>query len=461
MPGVDTLLSVLSREHELSRIPAGVLAGAARQTVSDLRRRILEDPEHMTAADLNPEEVARRAADAARNKMRPNLDTVINASGVVVHTNLGRSPLAASAMDHLCRVAGRYSNLEFDLARGKRGIRYACVEELLCELTGAQAAMAVNNNAGAVLLALESMAKGREVIVSRGELVEIGGSFRIPDVMEKSGCRLKEVGTTNRTHPADYEKAVSEDTALLLKVHTSNYGMIGFTAEVDLADLVSLGKKYGLPVMNDLGSGTLIDFGTYGLAREPTVTAAVETGADIVTFSGDKLLGGPQAGIIVGSKDMIEKIKKNPLTRALRIDKLTLAALEMTLREYRDSRQAVENIPTLRMITAPVAAVRKKAESLASMLIEIDDSRLSANIQESVSKAGGGSFPFLEIPTSCLAIQIKGMSPDRLERHLRRSQPPVIGRIEKDTFMMDLRTVAENEISVIKDTLIPILQQTA
>ncbi|MFP4446642.1 MAG: L-seryl-tRNA(Sec) selenium transferase, partial [Desulfosudaceae bacterium] len=316
------------------------------------------------------------------------------------------------------------------------------------------------NNAGAVLLALESIARGREVIVSRGELIEIGGSFRIPDVMEKSGCRLIEVGTTNRTHPADYLAAISGETALLMKVHTSNYGLVGFTAEVSLADMAVLGKKHNIPVMNDLGSGTFIDFADYGLAYEPTVDAAVSAGADIVTFSGDKLLGGPQAGIIVGKKTIIARLRKNPLTRALRIDKLTLAALEITLRQYRDKTQAVRTIPTLKMITAPIEEIAEKAARLARALNEIGDSRLIVTIQESFSRAGGGSFPFLKIPTRCVAVAVDGLSADRLERRLRQSRPPIIGRIEKELFLLDPRTLADSEISVIKDAFATMLRST-
>jgi L-seryl-tRNA(Ser) seleniumtransferase len=408
---------------------------------------------------LSAEKTAAKAAEKAHRAMMPNLDRVINATGVVIHTNLGRSLLSQKAAEHIVRVATGYSNLEFDLAQGKRGIRYACVEELLCELTGAEAAMAVNNNAGAVLLCLESLARDREVLVSRGELVEIGGSFRIPDVMKKSGAILKEVGTTNRTHPRDYEGAISDKTALLMKVHTSNYSMIGFTSEVSLAELTALGRKHGLPVMNDLGSGTLVDFRKYGLAYEPTIGEAVAAGADVVTFSGDKLLGGPQAGIIVGKKDILAAIRKNPLTRALRIDKLTLAALEITLREYRDPDRAVEAIPTLKMMTAPVARVQEKCERLLAMLKATGDARLRTEIVAGVSRAGGGSFPLLDIPTRCVSIEIAGLSPDRLEQALRGGRPPVIGRIEKEMLLLDLRTVAEDELAIIRDALLSVLNR--
>ena len=459
VPGVDTVLELLKKAPVLADFPLSLLTGAARTAVADFREAILSGRDDLTAESLSAENAATRAADKARQAMMPNLDRVINATGVVIHTNLGRSLLSKKAAEHMVRVATGYSNLEFDLSLGKRGLRYACVENLLCELTGAQAAMAVNNNAGAVLLSLESLARDREVIVSRGELVEIGGSFRIPDVMKKSGAILKEVGTTNRTHVRDYEGAITENTGLLMKVHTSNYSMIGFTAEVSLKELSELGKKYNLPVMNDLGSGTLVDFRQYGLAYEPTVGEAVAAGADVVTFSGDKLLGGPQAGIIVGKQEYLAAIRQNPLTRALRIDKLTLAALEMTLRDYRDPDKAVDAIPTLKMITTPAAQILEKCERLIDLLIAINDGRMQTDIIDGVSRTGGGSFPLLDIPTKCVTVKIDGLSAAGIENTLRRARPAVIGRIEKETFIMDLRTVSDDELFIINDTFRALLAQ--
>ena len=373
----------------------------------------------------------------------------INATGVVVHTNLGRSLLSTDAIENLLLISGRYSNLEFDLSAGKRGIRYSCVEDILCELSGAESAMVVNNNAGAVLLCLETIAKEKKVVVSRGELVEIGGSFRIPDVMAKSGCILKEVGTTNRTRLKDYENAIENDTGLLLKVHTSNYSIVGFTASVSLKEMVELGTKYHIPVMEDLGSGTFIDFSKYGMSKEPTVQESVASGADVVTFSGDKLLGGPQAGVIVGKKDILDKIKQNPLTRALRIDKLTLAALESTMRLYRDPDKALEKIPTLRMLTIPISQIEKKARQLAMMLEDIGNLNLCVKILNRSSKAGGGALPLLDIPTKCAGVKVKGVSANSIERYMRVNRPPVIGRIEEDMFIMDLRTVQDDELQMI------------
>jgi L-seryl-tRNA(Ser) seleniumtransferase len=385
--------------------------------------------------------------------MQPKLRRVVNATGVVIHTNLGRSLLAPEAVENLAGVAGRYSNLEYDLEAGRRGSRYMAVRDLLCEITGAEDAMVVNNNAGAVLISLETIARSRNVVVSRGDLVEIGGSFRIPDVMAKSGAVLREVGTTNRTHLRDYEGAIDPDTALLLKVHWSNYSIVGFTAQVPLRELVELGARRGIPVMEDLGSGTFIDFSRYGLLKEPTVQDSVASGADVVTFSGDKLLGGPQAGVIVGRRPLIESIRKNPINRALRIDKLTLAALESTLRLYRDEARAVAAIPTLRMLTESENAVQPRAEELARRLQAIGDSRLKVEIVRLSSKAGGGSLPLLDLPSRCLRVQVDGLTANQLELKLRRNDPPIIGRIENGAFLMDARTLQPDEAPIIAAAL--------
>ncbi|MDX1707655.1 MAG: L-seryl-tRNA(Sec) selenium transferase, partial [Desulfobacterales bacterium] len=293
-------------------------------------------------------------------------------------------------------------------------------------------------------------ARNKEVIVSRGELVEIGGSFRVPDVMAKSGALLKEVGTTNRTHLRDYETAIGPQTGLLLKVHTSNYSVVGFTAEVSLRELVDLGAAHQLPVMEDLGSGTFIDFSKYGLLKEPTVQESVDAGTDVVAFSGDKLLGGPQAGIIVGKKKIIDTIKQNPMTRALRIDKLTLAALEGTLRLYRDEARAVRQIPTLRMIMMSLPEIKIRAKDIAERLKRIDDSRIHIHLLERASKTGGGALPLMELPSLCVGIQIDGISPNRIEKKLRQNDPPIIGRIEDDLFVMDPRTIQEDEFAIIE-----------
>ena len=450
LPGVNHILELAKAEPFFENIPKSVLVGSVRSVVEDIRTNILDENRKITEKSLSDSPILEKVRNVVINTMTPNLKRIINATGVVVHTNLGRSLLAAEAVQNLSIIAGRYSNLEFDLSKGVRGSRYSCVEDILCELSGAEAAMVVNNNAGAVLLCLETMAGGKKVIVSRGELVEIGGSFRIPDVMAKSGGILKEVGTTNRTHLKDYECAIENDTALLLKVHTSNYSIVGFTANVSLKELVVLGAKYHIPVMEDLGSGTFIDFSKYGIEKEPTVRESVATGADVVTFSGDKLLGGPQAGIIVGKKDTIDKIKKNPITRALRIDKLTLAALESTLSLYRDQEKAIDAIPTLRMLTLPFNYIEKKAKQLGKMLEDIGDVRMCIELINLSSKAGGGALPLLDLPSKCVGVKVQGMSANNIEKQMRENRPPVIGRIEEDFFIMDLRTIQDDELAIIE-----------
>lgn len=449
LPGVDHLLNLAAADTAFADIPKTVLTSAVRRVLARYRNVILADDPAMTAAEIADAALLSEIAQTTRAAMALNLARTINATGVVVHTNLGRSLLAQPAVDHILSIAGRYSNLEYNLETGKRGSRYSLVEDLICEISGAEAAMVVNNNAAAVLLSLDTIARNREVIVSRGELVEIGGSFRIPDVMAKSGAILKEVGATNRTHPADYQRAITPETGLLLKVHASNFGMVGFTASVSLTDLVALGEKYGLPVMEDLGSGTFVDFSRYGLTKEPTVQESVAAGVDIVTFSGDKLLGGPQAGIIVGTKPIIDKIKQNPLTRALRIDKMTLAGLESTLRLYRDEKTAVTAIPTLRMLTCSMADIAARAETLKSMIDAMGDSRVSATLHDLPSRAGGGALPLLELPSRGVGIAINDMTAAMIENRMRRQSPPIIGRIIDDLYLMDMRTVQTDELPEI------------
>ena len=450
LPAVDRVLAVLEPASTDRDIPRSVLVKSVRETLDALRAQILNGRPELDENALDEVAVARRAARLARRRMQPNLCRTINATGVVVHTNLGRSRLAAAAMEQLQVIAGGYSNLEFDLATGNRGSRYSAVEDLLCEITGAEAGLVVNNCAAAVLITLDTLARDREVIVSRGELVEIGGSFRVPDIMAKSGARLREVGTTNRTHRRDYENAINDRTALLLKVHQSNFAISGFTKAVSLSELVALGHRHQLPVVEDLGSGTFIDFSQYGLFPEPTVQSSVDAGTDIVTFSGDKLLGGPQAGVLVGRKEWIDRIKANPLNRAMRIDKMTLTAFESTLRLYRDEPQAVAEIPTLRMLTEPLAVTTARTDRLAARLNALGQGQLTIKTEPAVARAGGGSLPLLEIPSRCLMVQREGLSAQALERFMRRQHPPVIGRIENDHFVMDLKTVQEDELATIE-----------
>jgi L-seryl-tRNA(Ser) seleniumtransferase len=459
LPGVDRMIELARQRPEFDDAPNSVLVNAIRTALEALRHQILSSPGTGAIAPPGDDEILQMTAGALRETLRLKLKPLVNATGVVVHTNLGRSLLADEALENIAAVARSYSNLEYDLDAGRRGSRYSHVEALLCEITGAEAAMVVNNCAGAVLLCLDTVARGRKVVVSRGELVEIGGSFRVPDVMAKSGAILAEVGTTNRTHLRDYENAIDENTALLLKVHRSNFSVVGFTAEVSLAELAELGRRHGIPVMEDLGSGTFIDFSRYGLAKETTVQESVNTRADLVTFSGDKLLGGPQAGIILGQKKLIDRVKLNPVTRALRIDKLTLAAFESTLRLYRDEQTAVSTIPTLRMLVASKKETAATARRLMDRLSGLGHPALKLELRDLVSKAGGGALPLLELQGTGVQIQIVGISANRIQTRLRRNEPPIIGRIENDCFLIDPRTLLDDDFATIADAFDRILKE--
>jgi L-seryl-tRNA(Ser) seleniumtransferase len=377
------------------------------------------------------------------------LDRVVNATGVVLHTNLGRAPLSRAALARLAVIGRRYSNLELDVQTRERGWRGSHVDALLGWLTGAEASLVVNNNAAAVLLALETLAHGREVVVSRGELIEIGGAFRIPDIMVRSGARLVEVGTTNRTRVTDYAAAIRPDTALLLKVHPSNFRVLGFTQAPTTHELVELGRGRGVPVMEDLGSGAFLDLRRFGLPHEPMAPETVAAGADLVTFSGDKLLGGPQAGIVVGRRELVARLRQNPLTRALRIDKLTLAALEATLRAYETPEAALHEIPTLRMLTEPEARVRRRARRCLRALPPAVRTALDARVVGTRGQAGGGALPLAELPTAALALGSAAHPATALEARLRAGRPPVIGRIAEDRLLLDCRTVADDEVPLL------------
>lgn len=445
LPGVDRVLDLLEHGGAAEPVPRSVMTRCVRDILGHVRDEIIAAKDVSGMCPVSEEEIVAMVRKAIRRAMNFNLKNVVNATGVVIHTNLGRSLLAARVAEHLVLISSKYSNLEFDLEKGVRGSRYSVVEDILCELTGAESAMVVNNNAGAVFLALDTLARGREVIVSRGQLVEIGGSFRIPDVMARSGACLVEVGTTNRTHLTDYEDAITDETALVLKVHTSNYSVVGFTSEVPLKELVSLGKRFNVPVMEDLGSGSFVDLSKYGLAKEPTVQETIGAGVDVVTFSGDKMLGGPQAGIILGKRVFIEKIKKNPMNRALRIDKMTLAALEATLHIYRDENDALSSIPTLRMLTLPKQAIAQKAKRLKRKLDKWGDKRLDVRLVDGSSRVGGGALPLQDLPSTLVAVTIDKVSVSALEHYMREFDPPIVGRIEDDRFLIDLRTVQKGE----------------
>lgn len=425
------------------------LKQAVRSVLEQLRASLARE---MTV-DLSPEAIYTRVRQAILSAESPSLRRVINGSGVVVHTNLGRAPLAAAAEVALKETAWGYSNLEFDLVSGERGERYSHVEQLLCELTGAEAALVVNNNAAAVMLALSSLAAGHEVIVSRGELVEIGGSFRIPEVMRQSGAILVEVGATNRTHPRDYIGAMTDQTALLLKVHTSNFAIVGFAAEVTTEAMARIGQEAGIPTMVDAGSGCLLDLARFGIGGELTVQQYLQAGADLVTFSGDKLLGGPQAGLIVGRRELVEKMKRHQLLRALRIDKLTLAALEATLRLYRDERVALSEIPVLRMLTASLDTLSRQAQRMQRRLRRLLPPSVSLRLCDGFSSPGGGSYPLLQLPSRLIEVQVDAMPAHRLEELLRSTTPPVVGRLQKDRFLLDVRTLSDADLPLLAAAL--------
>ena len=460
IPKVDECLFAVVEDPEFEEISVGLIKKAIRQVLSEKRTRILNGLA-TTAQSLSLPVLLKDIKKEIHRLEQPRFRRVINGTGVIIHTNLGRSILPEATMQMLHQAGGRYSNLEFNLATGKRGSRYSLVEELLCELTGAESALVVNNNAAAVLIVLETLASQREVIVSRGQLVEIGGSFRIPDVMARSGARLVEVGATNRTHLKDYQAAITEDTGLLLKVHCSNYRIIGFTCEVSNEELVQLGRAHQLPVVEDLGSGCLVDLSPFGLEKEPTVQEVIRSGVDVVTFSGDKLLGGPQAGIILGSREVVDRIKKNPINRAMRIDKFTLAGLESILRLYRDPQTVFEKIPTLAMISAPVQQVDRRAQRLVRWLRKSIAAYCTVKVVNIMSRVGGGAMPVQNLASRGLALQPLSLTVSHLEAALRCLDVPIIGRIEDDRLLLDMRTVADNELSLIDRGLHKVLAAEA
>jgi L-seryl-tRNA(Ser) seleniumtransferase len=454
IPSVDELVK-LDEIQELShRYPRSVVVDSIREYLSAYRSLILSLKEDDLVQGTATQKALLNGIIANVHKTMSNkLVNVINATGVVLHTNLGRAVLSEKTKESIWSIACSYSNLEFELETGERGSRYSHVEDIICKLTGAEAAIVVNNNAAAVMLVLSTMAKDKEVVVSRGQLVEIGGSFRIPDVMAQSGAILEEVGTTNKTHIWDYEKAFNEKTAALMKVHTSNYRILGFTKEIESEELVELGQKLNIPVIEDLGSGVLLDLQKFGLPYEPTVQSAVKAGMDVVTFSGDKMLGGPQAGIIIGKKQYIKEMLKNPLTRALRIDKLTLAALEATLKLYMTEEEAIMEIPVLRMLTTSKEELNEKANSLHSKLLNKLGDKYSIAVIDDFSEVGGGSMPMHKIPTKAVSITSPNLSIDKLEKALRNYSTPVIVRINKNRIIIDVRTVFESELDIIVEAL--------
>ena len=447
LPKADELIEKLT--EIFPQVPVSVIKDAIHEKLAEMREQIgagtlTEMPEF--------KEIQTGIASLVEKETLPTLRPVINGTGVVIHTNLGRSCLSESAVKAVEGVAKGYSTLEYDVDKGARGSRHVHIEDLICSVTGAEAAIVVNNNAGAVLLILSELGKGGEVITSRGELVEIGGSFRIPEIMEACGCTLKEVGATNKTHVSDYENAINEKTKALLKVHTSNYRIVGFSEEVSLSEMMALGAKYDLPVVQDLGSGCLVDLNQFGIVDEPCVQESVKAGVDLISISGDKLLGGAQAGIILGKKEYIARLKKHPLARALRVDKMTLAALRETLFVYQDEKRAKIEIPTLSMIGAKPEYLKYKAEKFAE---ELNSAGFSAEITELEDQVGGGSVPNQMLKGYGVAIDSGKYSVDTLEEKLRIRNLPIIGRINKDRYILSVRTLLPGDnrqiISALKE----------
>ncbi len=447
LPSVERLLQGLDADGALAAYPRSLVVTCARDAIERARTGLREGriaPGTVTIDGLIVEvrtTLVRRAA--------PSLVPAVNATGIILHTNLGRAPLCDAAREAAAAASG-YAVLEVDPATGDRGSRQRHVQVLLCELTGAEAACAVNNNAAAVLLSLAALARGRGVIISRGELVEIGGSFRIPDIMAASGSRLVEVGTTNKTYLRDYEAALTPETALLVKVHRSNFAMRGFVDEVSVQDLAALGRRAGVPVLFDMGSGALVDLTARGLPAEPTAQDAIAAGADVVTFSGDKLLGGPQAGLIIGREALLHRIRSHPMARAVRIDKLDLAALEATLRVYRDPDRAWSSIPVLRMLSADASALEQAARDLGDRLQTILGEAATVEVRPTTAEAGGGALPGVELRSWGVAVHSAGAPPEAWERALRRHRPPVFCRIANDRVILDLRTLSSEDLPVLE-----------
>ena len=450
LPKVDELLKRGDVTAWMGSTVREVVVDALREALEETRSALLQGG----SVSSDPDAVIALARQKLDQTDRRSLRRVINATGILLHTNLGRARLADRAAAQVTEVAKGYSTLEYDLATGQRGSRHDHVSSLIAGITGAEAAMVVNNNASATLLCLMALASDREVIVSRGELVEIGGSFRVPEIMALGGTTLREVGTTNKTHLKDYTDAIGQETGALLKVHTSNYRIIGFTEEVSVAQLAELGHSKGLPVIHDLGSGLLVDLRDHGL-DEPTVGRSLAEGADVVLFSGDKLLGGPQAGILVGKREYIERMKRHPLARVVRVDKMTLAGLEETFRVYRDPRQACTDIPVLAMITVSVEDLKEKAASMIDRLTECANARFT--VSNEVGRVGGGSAPMLDLPTVAVAVEPLDRSVTALELQLRSQDPPVIARISEGHILLDMRTVSESEIDIVVKMLLDLL----
>jgi len=458
----NELLRLIPRVDELADFAASA-SGAPREIACEVARSVtnriresIVSGRTFSRQELSLDSLGKLTVRELENLFKPSFKRVINATGVVLHTNLGRAPLSEEALNAIKETSQGYSNLEYRLSTGERGSRQEHLEGIICRLTGSESAFVVNNNAAAVLQVLTALARGREVIVSRGELIEIGDSFRLPDIMLSSGAKLCEVGTTNRTKLSDYREAIGPDTALILKTHMSNYRILGYSEEVSIFELSKLAHEHFIPLVEDLGSGSLIDLTPFGLEGEHTPMASIKAGADIVTFSGDKLLGGPQAGLVVGKAEYINAIRKHPLARALRIDKITVAALEATLREYLNPEKVLIRIPALKMLLDDEKNIEKKAKKLKRILDKEKPEKIQYEVVREFSTAGGGSLPLASLPTWCLKVKHSLHSAYETSRLLRESNPPVIARMKDDSILIDLRCIHEEEISMIADALLGI-----
>jgi seryl-tRNA(sec) selenium transferase len=458
IPGIDEMLIMPSVQGLLKQFNRDFIVKQLRQAVDETRQELRQNGRDCSKEEL-ASEILVRLDKAMRNAVSGSLQKVINGTGVVLHTNLGRAPLGQRALDALHDMGSNYNNLEINLASGERGSRYQHVEQLLTSLTGAEAGLVVNNNAAAVLLGLSSLARNKEVIVSRGQLIEIGGSFRIPEVMKQSGAHLVEVGTTNKTYISDYAQAINDNTGLIFSAHTSNYKIMGFSAEVQLGELVALGRARNIPVMHDLGSGILSDLGEWGLKDEPTVQACAASGADVICFSGDKLLGGPQAGIVLGKQKYVALMKKNQLTRALRVDKLIIAALEGTLLEYL-SGNPLQSIPILKMLTAAKETLWEKAQDVSALLagkLGRFDVIQSINVVETEDMVGAGAYPTYKIPGYGVQIAFSDKQLETLTRQLREMTPAVLTRKQEDKMLISVRTLLEGDAEILAELVAEVL----
>jgi len=446
LPSVDEVLGFSAVKDLEGTYPRWAVVDSVRGVLEQRRQAILQGQE---SEDLGEGSLSQKVVEAVSARFASSLTRVINATGVVLHTNLGRALMPMRALERVREVALHYCNLEYDLKKDRRGDRQIHLQPLLHDLTGAEASLVVNNNAAALLLILNTLAEGKEVIVSRGELVEIGGSFRLPEIMKKGGATLVEVGTTNKTYLSDYEQAIGGETALLLKVHTSNFRLLGFTASCSVGELVPLGRRHRIPVVEDLGSGAMVDLSLYGLPKEPLVKESLKEGADLVCFSGDKLLGGPQAGLILGREDLIQRLAKNPLARAMRLDKLSLACLEVTLRIYREGKDVEKEIPVLSALTAPMEAIRRRAERLVELMGAKAREAFRPQIEEGEAEVGGGCLPAASIPTRWVTLSPSFLSVQSLEEALRTGNPPILARMQKGRLVLDMLAVTEEELELM------------